>query len=265
MRAACVVMQRNEDICLHPWLAWHGHLFGFDSLYVLDHGSDDPAVWETLALFSKLGVHVIPLPPNADYRDKGALVAQVIAALDAAGQYELLLPLDCDEFVVMRDADGRLACGKAELHAYLATLTGGTAPLLVTENLLNVLYDPGGFWPCPYEKIIFTRGHVGMLDHGSHRCTTCAEPPTPTRLVYAHFHHKPFVRQYEMSREKLRPFVDVDDLAALAAFRGTGWHLVENLLKTPEDYRAMMTGGSIHFPELMAAFAALGIDPGFCD
>jgi hypothetical protein len=68
-----------------------------------------------------------------------------------------------------------------------------------------------------------------------------------------------------MSREKLRSYVNVDDRAALAAYRGIGWHLVANLLKTEQEYIGMMTGGSVQFPELVAAFEELGINPGFCE
>ncbi len=72
MRVACVVMQRDETLCLHPWLAYHGYLFGYDNLFVIDHGSDDRGVRETLRLFETLGVHMQRLPASADYTQKGA-------------------------------------------------------------------------------------------------------------------------------------------------------------------------------------------------
>ncbi len=38
---ACIVMQKDEIFLSRPWLAYHGHLFGFGNLFVLDNGSTD--------------------------------------------------------------------------------------------------------------------------------------------------------------------------------------------------------------------------------
>ena len=265
MRVACVMMQRNEELCLQPWLAYHGYLFGFENLYVLDHGSDSAIVKATLGLFERFGVNVLRLPASANYAEKGAMVSAVLGRADAAKRYDLLFPLDCDELVMMRDEAGQPSCGKAELLRYLATLRGASAPLLVTENFLNSLNSPGGFWALPYQKVFFTGGHIAEVDHGSHSCTVPTPSPLPTRMVYAHYHHKPYAIQQMMSREKLRPYVDVDDSAALEAFRGVGWHLVLHLLKTESEYQEIMTGGSVQFPELPALLETLGVNPRFAD
>jgi hypothetical protein len=258
-------MQRNETLCLHPWLAYHGYLFGYDNLFVIDHGSDNRAVRDTLAMFEVLSVHVRRLPASADYTQKGVFVSETLAEADATGLYDLLLPLDCDEFVVMRDADGRPSCNKAGLLSYLSGLATENRCFLVSENFLNSLNSPDGFWPLPYQKVFFTGGHCGVVDHGSHRCVSDYAPALPTRVAYVHFHHKPYEMQRAMSREKLRPFVDVDDDAALAAFQGPGAHLLPHLLKTEAEYMAIMTGGSIRFPELGQLFDRLGIDPRFAE
>ena len=265
MRVACVMMQRNEELCLHPWLAYHGYLFGFDNLFVLDHGSDLSTVKTTLTLFERFGVHVLRLPASANYAEKGAMVSAVLGQADAAKPYDLLFPLDCDELVMMRDEAGQPSCEKASLLRYLATLRGGSAPLLVSENFLNSLNSLGGFWALPYQKVFFTGGHVVEVDHGSHSCVAAAPPPVPPRRVSAPYHPKPYAMQQRMSREKLRPYVDVDDKAALEAFRGVGWHLVLHLLKSEDEYRDIMTGGSEQFPALPALLERLGVNPRFAE
>ena len=35
-KVACFMMQKNEQTLLEPWLIYHGHLFGFENLYVWD-------------------------------------------------------------------------------------------------------------------------------------------------------------------------------------------------------------------------------------
>ena len=262
MRVACVLMQRNEDLCLHPWLAWHGHLFGYESLYVLDHGSDDPCVLETLKLFGALGVNVHPLPANADYRPKGEYVTGVMRILEHTGVYDFLLPLDCDEFVTMRNTQGEPSAARDDILIHLSTLVGDIFE--VQENFLNMLGHQDHFFALPYQKVFFRSGSVHEVDHGSHRCID-GTPATPTRLAYAHFHHKSYARQQRTSLEKLQPYVEITNRAALEAFRGVGWHLVSHVQKTRAEYMALLTPDDqcITFPALGEMFELLGIDPLF--
>ncbi len=268
MRVACVMMQRNEINALGPWLRYHGHLFGPSNLYVIDHGSEDSGVVATLANAEAAGVHILRLPASADYRTKGELVSQVLQTLDSWGTYGLLLPLDCDEFLVMRAQDERFTAEKSALLGYLATLSDTPAVLEVCENLINILGSPGRFWVLPYQKVLFTAGHAGRVDHGSHQDLSGNPwPHQPTRLAYLHFHHKPYRLWAEAAREKLQPYVDVDDQAALAAFRGTGWHLVNHLLGGEAGYNGMMKNspGAVSVVGLGETFASLNIDPLFTE
>jgi hypothetical protein len=268
MRVACVVMQRNEADCLEPWLRYHGYLFGYKNLFVIDHGSELPAVIKILARYERFGVHVDRLPATADYRRKGEFVSAALQRADATGLFDIMLPLDCDEFVVMRDEAGAACCRRATLLAYLQELADEDAILTVGENFLNTLGHPGLFFALPYRKVFFTRGSYGIVDHGSHSGKSRRSDKTrPTRLVYVHFHHKRYATQRAMAREKLRPFVDVDDPVALAAFRGVGWHLVGHLLKSEAEYRSIMRpeSMSIAFPAFVELLRALAIDPLFCE
>jgi len=258
------MMQRNEDRCLAPWIAYHTDLFGIENLFILDHGSDDAGVKVTLARFAAAGGKVVPLPAAADFRQKGGFVSAALARVDAMRSHDFLFPLDCDEFVMIRDETGAPNCEPAAILDYLAGLRGIAAPLLVSENFLNTQHNPEGFWPEPYRKVFFTGGHAGAVDEGAHHCTSSALPSVPTSVAYAHYHHKPHAVQLKMSREKLRAYVDVEDRAALAAYRGIGWHLVDHVLKTEAEYDAGMTEGSLRIPQLAARFARLGIDPRFC-
>jgi hypothetical protein len=262
MRVACVMMQRNEDLCLQPWLVWHGHLFGFENLYIIDHGSEDRSVQEILSRFEALGVHIMRMPATADYRRKAEYTIGIMQILQKGGGYDFLLPLDCDEFVVMRDAAGQPSCAVEEILRYLDRLKGNV--FAVPENFLNILGHPGQYFILPNTKIFFRSGAVRPMDHGSHRCVDNT-PATATRLVYTHFYHKAFARQKEKSLEKLGPFVDVNDQAALAAYRGTGQHLITHVLQTEAEYMALMAPNAscVSFPALGEMFELLGIDPGF--
>lgn len=263
MRVACVMMQRNEHLCLPAWLSWHGDLFGFENLYVLDHASDDEHVQETLRLFGVRGVQVKLLEQSAHYDRKGLMVSSMM--LDVQAKYDFILPLDCDEFVMMRDLDGHPAATRDGILDYLMTLQGGVFE--VTENFLNMLGHPGIFFALPYKKMFFRGGAVEIVDQGAHGCLRGNVVSQPTRLVYAHFHHKPYALQKAMAAQKLKWRVDVEDPAALRDYRGPGQHLIPHLFKTRDEYMAIMKPDRrcITFPALLERFRDLGIDPAFCD
>jgi hypothetical protein len=265
VKIACVLMQRNEDVCLQPWLRYHGALFGDENLFVLDHHSDDAGVLETLAAAAVRGVHVMRLAAGADYRQKGDYVSYAMRQAEAG--YDFVLPLDCDEFVAMRLPCGQPSCAPGEILDYFETLPASGLAFGVAENFLNMLGRPETFFALPYEKVFFRGGHCGVVDHGSHKVLWPLMRVHGTRLVYVHFHHKPFARLRRAAMEKLAPFVDVNDEAALAAFRGPGAHLVLHLQKTEAEYGAIMRPDRrcVAFPAFCERLVSLGIDPGFCE
>ena len=206
--------------------------------------------------------------PRRTIGGRGSLSAQTLRFLDALGLYDILLPLDCDEFLVLRGESREYLCAQDAVLGYLATLRGRETILEVKENLINVLAAPGKFWPFPYQKVFFAGGQCGVVDHGSHQdISGRGRAAEETRLAYVHFHHRAYAQQVKASLEKLRPFVDVEDRAALAAFRGPGWHLVSHILRGEAPYTGMMKPGpgAVEVTGLLALFRELGIDPLFTE
>lgn len=265
MKVACVMMQRNEERCLDPWLCNQGYLFGDENLFVVDHHSDNPDVLSTLQAFSDRGGHVMRVPATADYRQKGEFVSYAMRQVEAG--YDFVLPLDCDEFVEMRQADGHATCSRDRLIAYFSSLRPATTIFEVRENFFNMLGYPKLFFALPYKKVFFRGGYCGVVDRGSHRPVRSSAQVERTRIVYVHFHHKSFERYRQTAQEKLRPFVDVHNSAALAEFRGPGWHLVTHLQKTEQEFYAIMQPDNrcFEFFELYEKFLDLGLDPKFCE
>jgi hypothetical protein len=66
MRVACVIMQRREAGGLEPWPRYHGYLFGYSGLFVMEPLSDDPAVSSPLRRFDQSGLFDIPIPLDGD-------------------------------------------------------------------------------------------------------------------------------------------------------------------------------------------------------
>ncbi len=270
MRVACVNMQKNEDHCLAPWVQYHGYLFGFENIFIIDHNSNSPKTLETLERLERSGVSVTRLTENDDYKNKGAFVAAEIHRIEATDKYDFVFPIDCDEFLFMRDGQNKPTCSRSEIFRYLETFQGYLGRLIIKENFLHILGHAGYYWALPYQKVFFSGGNCLSLDHGSHiGQARHSEESLVTRMAYAHFHFKPYEINRELSREKLRPFVDVDDLLALERFDGPGTHLKHHLLNTREVYYSTfrVDHNAAYFSELNKLFELLNIDPNFsaCD
>lgn len=260
-------MQRNEVNALEPWILYHASLFGIKNLCVIDHGSTHPKVVNTLDWYEAEGVRVIRLPPNTDYRAKGDLVTAQLREMEAYNAYDFLFPIDCDEFLALRRGDGSFTCVREEVLDYLQTYLGRPEVFQIKQNLVNILGQPGLFLPLPYQKVFFSSGHLGIVDHGSHMDVSGRDVSSiETNLIYLHFHHKPWAQQVNAGKEKLRAFVDVNNPEALAAFRGPGWHLLSHINEGEEAYHRIMTEAIpwlVSVNGLLQLFEKLGVNPLF--
>ena len=269
---ACLVMLKNERSLTPRFLAYHEALFGTENIYVFDNGSTDLEIAGELARFEHAGGNVYrSFTTGEDFHRKGTILGDLIKRLDAERTYDFYIPLDCDEFVVLRTADGYTADPGA-IHAYLDTLRGDRRILHVTQNLSNLLGTPDTFRVAEYSKTIWPREVFLNMDHGYHTGSDRNEtsPYFVCDLVYAHFHYRPYEEVTAFARQKLRVALtdeEIEDRAVLAAFRGIGWHLTQYILGGPEAYYAQFRNpvASLFFPGLGDRFQALGGDAPFAD
>jgi len=252
-RAACLMMQKDESLLLKAWLVYHGYLFGFENLYVYDNGSTRQDVIDLLRAFEAVGVHIdrshnLPI----DFDRKGHIFGDRIREMEANADYDIVFPLDCDEFVAIADADGRdcqdgFSCSRAKIHRHLEGMVGERR-MIRLRHCLDV--RPGHldlFRVVDFTKCVVPLGNFRSIDHGFHdaRARGIDEVGT-TDIMYVHMHSKPFADLMRHARQKLSAFVDVDDAAALRAFTGVGKHLVRYFAMTPEIYAADL--GTYRYP-----------------
>src|SRR4051794_8936502 len=122
-RIACLMMQKDEDILLRPWLLYHGYLFGFENLYVFDNGSSSEAVLATLQAFAAVGVNVdFTHDRPEDFEFKGEVIGRTIKEFRQDDRYDIALPLDCDEFLAVRGSAG-VTCNRNEILAELGRIS----------------------------------------------------------------------------------------------------------------------------------------------
>lgn len=259
-RVRCIMMQKDESFLLEPWLLYNGYLFGFENLTVYDNGSILPEVVATLARFAAAGVTVVSNHGQpADWVIKGDHFTSAIQAWDRNGDYDFAIPLDCDEFIALFTPTG-VTCRRSDIHAYLDSLIGTEGVFAIDTTNFNVPGRAGWFWPGQGSKRFFAANTIGTLDHGYHIATSRKSAAVvATQLTHLHFHNKPYATLIEHSRRKLMHYVDVDDQAAVAAFKGPNCHLVHSFLQTEQEYMAQMDVRlTFSFTGLATLMAALG-------
>lgn len=91
-------MVKDEVDIVEDWLKYHGTLFGYTNLYIVDNMSQD-GTYEKIKEYELKGVCIIQKP---DYRLKGQYMDELINNPDL-GDYDIAYPIDIDEFVVYYD------------------------------------------------------------------------------------------------------------------------------------------------------------------
>jgi hypothetical protein len=270
-KVACMVMLKNERTMMPRFLSYHSALFGIENVYVFDNGSTDPEVLAELDRFEARGGHVDRrFSTIEDFFQKGTVLGDLIRRLERESDYDFYIPLDCDEFVVLRMPDGYTA-DPAVIHGYLDGLRGDRRILHVTLNLSNLLGVPDTFRSADYSKTVWPRGVFRFMDHGYHTGVDHNEesPYFVCELVYAHFHYRPYDEVVEFAKQKLRGAnltdAEIDDHDRLRNFRGIGWHMVHYIVDGPEAYYSQFRNPPevVHFPGLGTRFAQFGIEPPF--
>ena len=269
---ACIVMLKNERTLTPRFLAYHVALFGAENIYVFDNGSTDSDIGTELSKFEMAGGHVYrDFTTSDDFHRKGTIIGDLIKLLDAEQQYDFYIPLDCDEFVVLRTRDGYTANPEA-IHIYLDQFRGDRRILHVTQNLSNLLGTPDTFRVAEYSKTIWPREVFLHMDHGYHTGLdrNDTSPYVVCDIVYAHFHYRPYEEVIEFAKQKLRVALtdaQIEDRSTLSAFRGIGWHMTQYILDGPDAYYAQFRnpGAGLSFPGLGARFQSIGIDAPFVE
>ncbi len=232
------MMQKDETILLEPWLRYHGYLFGFENLFVFDNGSTDAATIGLLEEFAGFGVNVrYDHATGGDFDCKGEIAGELIRAFQQDRRYDVALPLDCDEFVLVLGATG-ISIARDEILEQLANLAKPGQMVKIGDNLVN---RPGLldlFELKLFDKSVVPIGDFRSIDHGFHEALSNVDPGDyqSCKLCYVHLHYKPIRHVLRHARDKLNPFVNVDDVQALHAFSGTGRHLARYFFMSEPEY-----------------------------
>lgn len=239
MKISILMMQKNEDVLLKLWATYHGELFGYQNLHIIDNGSTLSSVVGELKTLEAKGAHVEwQYPTVADFARKGELIAARIRFLDANDPSDFYFPVDCDELVMAGLEDGSVACNATAMSSILQPHLNSPHVLTIGSGYDNFPAEQGAFFLRKREKSFFAERACAALDIGFHRGLALAsEQRIETGVVYVHLHNKPFELLQAHARQKMVgrvPDFKKETLLAHRAARGNGMHLIDELLFADE-------------------------------
>jgi len=256
-----LMMCKNESDMLDPWIKYHGSLFGYRNLYIFDNGSTEAAAKKSLIEAESLGVHVDRShPEHSDFIAKGDILAAHIKKLDIEDPADFYIPIDCDELLGVEDASGATHFDADSIELELAPFLNYPGALMISAAYNNMAGYPKRFSRIASNgKTFFARNACVFLDNGFHAGHGVqSDARQATRIVYVHFHYKPYDTLVMHSRQKLCMFTDDFSEAGLRDYMDkqlTGFHVAQHLLTTKEKYYASFDNiPYIELPSLRLAF-----------
>ncbi len=265
-RVACVMMQRDEDVLLDPWIAYHAALFGAENLFVLDNGSSLPPVRDRLRRAAEQGVNVVwDLGAKELFEKKGRLFCDLLRqAIEPNHEHDFFMPLDCDEFVAALEPDGRVDCTAGGIARALAPHLDDPRLLTIAGSFFNLPGQPGAYFFNNERKCFFARGAAGFLHMGFHDGgSRLSQGQAATRIGHFHYRFKPHALYLRSARHKLEERVPIFDREAVAASpRTRDTHVARYAFLGEGEYRAAFAGRQDRIPinSLEVALGRLGLD-----
>lgn len=268
MKVACLMMQKNEDQLLRPWALYHAALFGKENLFLFDNGSSSGRTLETLRELDAQGFRIDrSLVSKADFERKGDVFRELTNTLRERDHYDMVMPLDCDEFVAVRKPDRSIAYAPCDVIDYLGEFRHVAAPLAIAGSYYNAPGRSDWFFFWEEQKRFFALGNVEAMDKGFHSATVAGvSDAVATRVVHIHLQHKPYEIAKQAAREKLAQRVPNFEPNTMRAYRGDGQHLTKYFLTTEEEYvRSVSASCKIDMKGFEMRLADLGLVPPFAD
>ena len=91
LRIALLMMQKNEDILLGPWIRYHAKFTANSIIFIFDNGSSNPGVIETLAEAEQAGIRIIRQCNKPEYHlNAGNIFSRFIQYLDRQSPHDFL-------------------------------------------------------------------------------------------------------------------------------------------------------------------------------
>lgn len=235
-------MVKDEVDIIKEWIVYHGYLFGYNNLFIVDNFSTD-GTFEAINSFKELGVNIFR---EADYKQKGDIMTSLIEKYCSD---EIAYPIDIDEFIVYYDKSNKtISVDKNTIINYFSNLP--ISSIYKTNYIISLITNDIGYENAVAETVCGAYTDYGNhaksffntmlfkdnIDHGNHYNTS---DYYLTDLVLIHYHH----RSLDQLKKKIYNNVsglgyDVHNLSQLKdlALKGCeGGHHVDRLIEILEN------------------------------
>lgn len=194
MKVKVLTMVKNEEDIIDYWINYHGTLFGYRNLYIVDNFSDD-GTYEKILKYKKIGVNI---SRHNDYTKKGEIMTKMIKR---DNNYDIAIPLDIDEFIVHYDkTNNTLNPSHTKIYIeqsldvqnntvfkcnYVQSTINSNDDFGFNNALLESKYGKYEDYKNLAKTFFKINGWNGELDHGNHYSTN---DYLLTDLVLVHYH-----------------------------------------------------------------------------
>ena len=134
MKVQVITMVKDEDDIIEHFINYYGKLFGYENLYIVDNKSNDNTY--NICLQYK-NSHNINLYVEENYIEKGIIMKKIILE-NLHKNYDLFIPLDIDEFLVLFK-DNKVLYGNDILN-YLILLNNINKHTNTSNKVLGISY-----------------------------------------------------------------------------------------------------------------------------
>jgi hypothetical protein len=255
-----VTMQKNEGEMIFAWAKYHTALFGIDCVTIFDNGSTCQTTIKILDELKAIGINVISgFDRPIDFEMKGDVLGNYFKY--RKGEFNLFIPLDCDEFLAVSNKHGEFSCEPGHVKNELSKYIFSDAPLMIKGSFYNVPYSTSKFFFFPEEKVFFSSQSFQSVDMGFHYGKTLnLSDNIFTEIVHIHLCHKPLwkVQNDAIDKLKLRlsPGQKIDN------YTGPGQHLAKYFTINELEYENSY-GSGIQILNFLEKTESLDIDFNF--
>lgn len=241
LRIALIMMQKNENILLDPWLRYHEAMVSAQSIFVFDNGSSDLETLRILKDAEKRGISVNrKYNKPQDYFDSGMIVAKFIKYLDSNNPHDFYIPIDCDEFLACM-INGQLSCSRDDIDKSLSNFIRNDKVLTMPRKYLNSPYHRNRYSEIDHcKKCFFAQGACDSLILGYHSGTSKAgSTEVETNITFIEIHYMPYQEHRRISKQKIEHFVPNPTRKTLADYaksKRSNFHAALALLESEYSY-----------------------------
>jgi hypothetical protein len=112
-----LTMVKGEIDIVEDWVLYHGSIFGYNNLFIIDNYSLDGTFEKLVELKKKFNINILRLP---NYKKKGEYMTILLRNYC---KNNVVFPIDIDEFIVYYDKPSNsINCNKSIILNYICSL-----------------------------------------------------------------------------------------------------------------------------------------------